>query len=100
MVLFLAGNSRILLKVRIQVYGLHVHVQGRADGAIICWIIIDGPVLGALTDALTSFKHRCVTSIVADLLWRARSAHSWHRWKLLKAHFNIGQLYVPLLRAM
>ena len=97
MLLFLAGDSRVLFEVSVQVNGLHVHVEGRADGAIICWIVVYRPILGAFADALTSFQHRCVASIVADLLWRARSAHSWHRWKLLQAHFQVGQLYVPLL---
>ena len=97
MLFFLAGHSRVLFEVRVQVNGLHVHVERRADRAIICWIVVYGPILGAFADALTSFQHRCVAGVVADLLWRARSANSWHRRKLLQAHFQVGQLNIPLL---
>lgn len=54
---FLASDSCVLLKICVEIYCFHVHVEGWADGAIgsSCRIIIYRPILWSFANALTSF---------------------------------------------
>lgn len=93
---FLACVPGVLLQVRIQINCLHVHVEWRADRAVVGRrIVINRSVLGPLTHALTSLQHGSVRCLVGRLVRGAGTADAMYGRELLHAHLDVSQLYIP-----